>query len=448
MKKAFFYVLTLIVILGLFGGFYWYTNDISESPAVNDQTENDDTPIIHTYYDTPAAIEWDVSWDKIQFKSISKSWFYKKQDDKWYPAVEQTRTIEGKNTIDNNEETLSFTVDYEPDDVNVKIYDKENKLILEKSLVAFSIPFIEEQGDYTYVVEITWKDSDNPYKGSYIYSFDLTVEYPVYFEFSKQDIVQGDIMEVRAYNVNDDQVPFLKQSLFDKFNFFKQDDIYVGYIPTGYFTVPDTYDILYGIEGEELTEKTITVKERDFHIQYLYIDEGVATSTRNEAAYAENAKYFVPVRQSSSPELYYTESFIIPTKGRLTTEFGETRHVNDAPTSYRHSGLDIAAPLGTPVYAVNRGKVVLSMDMILTGKTIVIDHGQGLFSVYFHLDTLLVQEGTMAKRGEQIGTVGTTGFSTGPHLHLTMSYYNVNLEPGYFLVGEPITYSNYAKYLE
>jgi murein DD-endopeptidase MepM/ murein hydrolase activator NlpD len=121
--------------------------------------------------------------------------------------------------------------------------------------------------------------------------------------------------------------------------------------------------------------------------------------------------------------------------------------VNDAPTSFRHSGLDIAAPTGTPIVATNNGRVTLSMDLILTGNTIVIDHGQGLFSVYYHMHERFVEEGHLVERGETIGTVGSTGFSTGPHLHFTMSYYRHNLEPGYFLVGEPITFENAHRYL-
>lgn len=95
--------------------------------------------------------------------------------------------------------------------------------------------------------------------------------------------------------------------------------------------------------------------------------------------------------------------------------------------------MDIAAPRGTPIKATNTGKVELAMNLILTGNTIVIDHGLGVFSVYFHCDTLDVKEGQMVERGEEIATVGSTGFSTGPHLHWTMSIFDQNIEPEWII---------------
>lgn len=104
------------------------------------------------------------------------------------------------------------------------------------------------------------------------------------------------------------------------------------------------------------------------------------------------------------------------------------RYVNDALTSYRHSGTDYAVPKGTPVKAPNNGRVNLSMFLTLTGNTVVIDHGLGLFSVYFHMDSLNVEKGQMVVKGDSIGTVGSTGFSTGPHLHYTTSIGKVNFD--------------------
>lgn len=104
------------------------------------------------------------------------------------------------------------------------------------------------------------------------------------------------------------------------------------------------------------------------------------------------------------------------------------RYVNDALTSYRHSGTDYAVPKGTPVKALNRGRVNLSMFLTLTGNTVVIDHGFGLFTVYFHLDSLNVEKNQMVHQGDIIGTVGSTGFSTGPHLHYTTSIGKTNFD--------------------
>src|SRR5665647_2010269 len=105
-------------------------------------------------------------------------------------------------------------------------------------------------------------------------------------------------------------------------------------------------------------------------------------------------------------------------------------------SSSRHSGLDLAAPLGTPVHAPNNGKVTLAAGGLLsTGNTIVIDHGMGLFTSYYHLNTMNVKAGDAVNKGDVIGTVGTTGFSTGPHLHYAVSIYNTNVNTYQPLAG-------------
>jgi murein DD-endopeptidase MepM/ murein hydrolase activator NlpD len=88
------------------------------------------------------------------------------------------------------------------------------------------------------------------------------------------------------------------------------------------------------------------------------------------------------------------------------------------------------------------------MPLILTGNSVVIDHGQGLFSVYFHLDKLFVSTVEFVKRGQLIGAVGSTGFSTGPHLHFTMSCAQSNIEPGYMLYDRSITKNNYLELMK
>jgi murein DD-endopeptidase MepM/ murein hydrolase activator NlpD len=115
----------------------------------------------------------------------------------------------------------------------------------------------------------------------------------------------------------------------------------------------------------------------------------------------------------------------MPIEGRLTTDFAEIRYVNNEISSSRHSGIDLAAPTGTEVKAPNNGKVTLAMnDLLSTGNTLVIDHGMGLFTSYYHLDTITVKVGDVVEKGSIVGTVGTTGFSTGPHLHYAVSIYN------------------------
>ena len=181
----------------------------------------------------------------------------------------------------------------------------------------------------------------------------------------------------------------------------------------------------------------IEIQKREFATQYLYIDETIASETRNDAAYEEYNLYMIPARTNTQDKALFEGLFIQPVEGRISTEFGMYRYVNDSITSYRHSGLDIAIDRGTPIMATNSGVVNLAQQLILTGNTIVIDHGLGIFSTYFHMDSLNVENGQMVTKGDIIGTVGSTGFSTGPHLHWTMSYYRTNLDP-YLFIKKPI----------
>jgi murein DD-endopeptidase MepM/ murein hydrolase activator NlpD len=108
-----------------------------------------------------------------------------------------------------------------------------------------------------------------------------------------------------------------------------------------------------------------------------------------------------------------------PTAGGETSPFGTLRTYNKKKKS-RHLGLDLDGDIGAPVFASNRGRVVLSSDRFYSGGTIVIDHGNGLFSMYFHLSKRMPKVGQLIERGEGIGAVGKSGQVTGPHLHFSI----------------------------
>lgn len=125
-------------------------------------------------------------------------------------------------------------------------------------------------------------------------------------------------------------------------------------------------------------------------------------------------------------------NFILPVKGKLIKNFGDRRVFNDDRRS-RHRGMDIRSPSGRIVRAVNSGRIVLARDLYFAGQTIIIDHGIGLFSLYCHLSALSVQEGSLVKKGDKIGRVGSTGRVTGPHLHWGMRLSDAYVNPLSFL---------------
>ncbi len=113
---------------------------------------------------------------------------------------------------------------------------------------------------------------------------------------------------------------------------------------------------------------------------------------------------------------FFRSGFGWPRRDRLTGRFGDQRVLNGAKESV-HYGLDVSGPRGAPVLAANDGEVVLARDAYLSGKSVVLWHGADVFTIYFHLDRMDVRPGAKVRKGQRIGAIGSTGRSTGPHLH-------------------------------
>lgn len=121
-----------------------------------------------------------------------------------------------------------------------------------------------------------------------------------------------------------------------------------------------------------------------------------------------------------------------PVPGRLSSPFGLKRFFNGEERN-PHSGLDFAAPQGTPVKAPAAGKIILIGDYFFNGRTVFIDHGQGMITMFCHLSEIDVKLGQSVARGEVVAKVGATGRATGPHLHWNMSLNNVRVDPAIFI---------------
>jgi murein DD-endopeptidase MepM/ murein hydrolase activator NlpD len=133
-------------------------------------------------------------------------------------------------------------------------------------------------------------------------------------------------------------------------------------------------------------------------------------------------------RSERIPRRFWSGGFVMPVKGRLSTPFGMGRVLNGQRRS-PHSGIDIAAPAGTPIGAANAGRVALAREMYLSGNTVIIDHGWGVSTLYAHMDRIDVKVGQLLRRGEQVGAVGSTGRSTGPHLHFGTYIRGARVDP-------------------
>ena len=137
----------------------------------------------------------------------------------------------------------------------------------------------------------------------------------------------------------------------------------------------------------------------------------------------------VAARAKKTGAAGWRQDFIWPATGRISGRFGRQRIYRGEPGSY-HSGVDVALPTGTPFVAPADGVVVLArMGFSLEGGLIIIDHGQGLNSAFLHANRIVVKEGDAVKQGQHIGDVGSTGRSTGPHLHWGLKWNDARFDP-------------------
>jgi murein DD-endopeptidase MepM/ murein hydrolase activator NlpD len=201
----------------------------------------------------------------------------------------------------------------------------------------------------------------------------------------------------------------------------------------------------FGIEKDRKLDIVITegnkkiikkIKKRKYNIQKI---DGLAKKkvTPPEEFYArikrEN-KLIVDAREINSDLSFFKEKFILPVDDAIVTGvYGSQRILNGIP-KWPHYGLDFAQKKGAPIKAMNNGIVTLSeKDLFYTGATLIFDHGHGISTLYMHMDKIFVSIGDHVKKGEIIGTVGSTGRSTGPHLDVRLNWFGTRLDPATIL---------------
>jgi len=189
-------------------------------------------------------------------------------------------------------------------------------------------------------------------------------------------------------------------------------------------------------EGSVFFSKRIQIGSREFPRQELSLDSSL-TSLRSEPdprKTQESRMRWAAISSFDPRYIYHMDRLNAPVEGDyiLTTDYGTRRlyhYSNGTDSSTLHFGLDWAAPLGTPVYSVASGRVVLAEEMLVTGNTLIIEHLPGVYSLYYHLDRIDVEVEQLVSAGEQLGTMGETGLATGSHLHWEIRVSKVAVDP-------------------
>jgi murein DD-endopeptidase MepM/ murein hydrolase activator NlpD len=198
-------------------------------------------------------------------------------------------------------------------------------------------------------------------------------------------------------------------------------------------TKPGTYPIELHAEnsaGPALSfEKKIRVEHQRYPRAVLKVPPRYTAPSPEEQRQIEQDKETkAEAFKTLSPVREWKGSFVPPVNAEISDVFGVERVFNGSVES-THQGLDFRVPTGTSVAAVNHGRVILARPLFFEGNCVVIDHGQGLLTLYLHLSKFLVKEGDDVDKGQEVGLSGGTGRATGPHLHLAVRWQGVYLNP-------------------
>ncbi len=198
-------------------------------------------------------------------------------------------------------------------------------------------------------------------------------------------------------------------------------------------TSPGSHELRVNIDGKTQVRHFI-VNPKDYPEQHITLKD----KSKVELSDADLARAKRDISAINGLKQHWRAApdndldFIIPAEGELSSRFGLRRYFNDQPRA-PHAGLDFAVARGTPVKASAAGMVLASDDYFFNGKTIFIDHGNGLITLYGHLDQFDVQAGQTVSKGQLIGLSGMTGRATGPHLHWSVVLNGVMVDPELFI---------------
>ncbi|WP_324172299.1 M23 family metallopeptidase [Sulfurimonas sp.] len=211
-----------------------------------------------------------------------------------------------------------------------------------------------------------------------------------------------------------------------------KEKLFYALIPINYYKKPKNIKakIFYEESGEKKT-KTVFFKVIDgkYKKEKIKVQKSkVILNKKDKKKVAMEYKEAMDIYNHSTNKNYITSKFTTPMQSKITSSFGKTRIYNDTLNGY-HSGTDYRAKIGTPITASNSGKIVLVKDRFYSGGSIIIDHGHGIYTCYYHMSKFNVKKSTFVKKGQVIGLSGVSGRVTGPHLHFSARVGGEQVDP-------------------
>lgn len=192
------------------------------------------------------------------------------------------------------------------------------------------------------------------------------------------------------------------------------------------------YNLTY-FQGTKKVVQNITIIPKKYKEEILHVDpKKVHPPKKYQNQIYKEYKQAIQIYTTNTKKVYWKKPFIFPLHSVITSDFGNARVYNGSLKGY-HSGTDFKAKMATPIRASNDGIVVLAQKRYYAGGSVIIDHGYGVYSCYYHLSKIKVKVGEKVSQGHIVGLSGQSGRVTGPHLHFGIRVANTNVDPIEFL---------------
>jgi murein DD-endopeptidase MepM/ murein hydrolase activator NlpD len=234
----------------------------------------------------------------------------------------------------------------------------------------------------------------------------------------------GDLFVVTVKNANG--------TLEGKFNgkkiYFNQSKKSVkAIVAIDYFTKPGNYDLEIYSNGS-VFKQAVEVIKKEYRVQCLTLPKRMVELSPKDEARAERDQRKMEAIWPNETDRSWTGDFVNPLEGDIITPFGVRRIINNIPKS-PHTGVDVRGGKGDKIIAPNDAVVALVDKQFFAGNALVLNHGQGIYTMFFHLSKVLVKPGQTVKKGEVIALVGATGRASGPHLHWGVRVQGARVDP-------------------
>jgi murein DD-endopeptidase MepM/ murein hydrolase activator NlpD len=259
--------------------------------------------------------------------------------------------------------------------------------------------------------------------------------YDIDIKLYPKEIIAGDAVLVEL-RLNKNAAKITGRCYEDDVFFFKKDktkNVYYALVGTDFRrkegSAKLTFAIHYDGGIEESHDIDIKFKKVKYPEEKLTLPKKMVEPPKETIKQIEKERKFVKeVYSKTRPQRQFDSPFMLPLTAEVSSTFGKKRILNGTPKA-PHSGIDLRGDVGKAVKASNSGIVVLARSLYFSGNTIIIDHGLGLYTAYFHLNKILRSEKEKIKKGGLIGEIGMTGRATGPHLHFEVKLNGVPVNP-------------------